>query len=152
MNITAATKISNLTTKELNIVVKEIVYWCFDNLKQPKRHRTFGGIKLTMPVMHVFISRKRGMNLNPKNNFRGEYNPFLNQIVIMKNNIDSLDDLIDTIIHEYTHSTQALGRYMKLNQKHGYWENPLEVEARMVAALNMDNCMFDVCKSLNPNY
>ena len=152
MKITASTPIKTLTSKELTTVVINTVQWCFDNLKQPRRHRVFAGIRLTMPEMHVFISRKRGFDLNPKNNCRGEYNPFINQIIIVKNNIDSFEDLVDTIIHEYTHSTQTLGSYAKKSLKYGYYDNPFEVEARTVAAIHTDDCVFDVCKLLNPNY
>lgn len=152
MKITASTPIKNLTSKELITVVNNTVQWCFDNLKQPRRHRVFAGIKLTMPMMHVFISHKRGYALNPKNNSRGEYNPFINQIIIVKNNIDSFEELVDTIIHEYTHSTQSLGSYAKKSLKYGYFNNPFEVEARTVAAIHTDDCVFDVCKKLNPKY
>ena len=152
MNITAATQIKDLSYGELKTVIETTVYWCFDNLKQPKRYRTFNGIKLTMPMMNIFISRKQGHDLNPKNVCRGEYNPFINQIIIVKNNIANIEELIDTIIHEYTHATQSLGTYMKKSLKYGYWNNPLEVEARTVAALHTDDCCFDICKALNPNY
>jgi len=59
MKITASTPIKELTSKELTTVVINTVQWCFNNLKQPRRHRVFAGIRLTMPEMHVFISRKR---------------------------------------------------------------------------------------------
>jgi hypothetical protein len=39
-------------------------------------------------------------------------------------------ELVKTIVHEWTHSTQRiLTEYQKLHRKFGYRDNPLEIEA-----------------------
>jgi hypothetical protein len=58
--------------------------------------------------------------------------------------------LIKTIIHEYTHYLQPIKtKYQKLAKKHGYYDNPLEVEARYNEINLYRNCFTDIKKILN---
>jgi hypothetical protein len=63
----------------------------------------------------------------------GYYCPILNEIVIYKETIMdyTVRKLIMVIIHEYTHSLQKVNKsYNKLYDKFGYWNHPMEIEAR----------------------
>lgn len=57
--------------------------------------------------------------------------------------------LIKTIIHEYTHYLQPVKtKYWKLAKKHGYYHNPLEVEARFNENTKYKDCFNDLKKIL----
>jgi hypothetical protein len=63
----------------------------------------------------------------------GYYCPNLNQIVIYKETFMdyTVRKLIMVIIHEYTHSLQKVKKsYGKMYDKFGYWNHPMEIEAR----------------------
>lgn len=58
----------------------------------------------------------------------------------------TLIDLVDVIIHEYTHHLQFEKKnsqrdFQKLLDEVGYWENPFEVEAREIARRNRKECL-----------
>ena len=61
--------------------------------------------------------------------------------------------LIDTVIHEYTHHLQFDKKscerdYNKNHHEVGYWNNPFEIEARMVAERNRESCLKWVLKQI----
>jgi hypothetical protein len=142
----STTNLTDLKPKQIKSVIMSTLDWCFTNLKAPKRSRTFNGVKIPMPAMSVFISKRKGSQHIPANDALGEYSPFLNQITLVPSNIGSVVDLVEVIIHEYTHSTQKLTDYYKLDKKYGYLLNPYEVEARLVAATYADVCCYEILK------
>ena len=89
--------------------------------------------------VHMGINRRRGesgvmvMNQSPNAEEKryGEYCPEYHVIKLFKNNIDNVRCLIETTIHEYTHTLQPVKtNYAKLYDKHGYDNHPYEIEAR----------------------
>ena len=62
--------------------------------------------------------------------FMGRYIPWLDKIEIFKNEHETLEGIIKTTIHEYTHHTQNMFEYKILLNQVGYSSNPLEIEAR----------------------
>ena len=50
-------------------------------------------------------------------------------IRLNKREIKSNTTLYRVLAHEWTHAQQSYKQYLKGN-KHGYWQNPLEVQAR----------------------
>ncbi len=53
-------------------------------------------------------------------------------IKIFRKDINNVDKYVKIFIHEWTHSLQKglKRKYVKMNIKHGYWNNPFEKEAR----------------------
>jgi hypothetical protein len=64
---------------------------------------------------------------------KGYYNSESNTIVIFNKAHRSFIDFIDTIIHEYVHSTQCMEQYTKLFNKYGYDKHPYEHKANKIA-------------------
>jgi hypothetical protein len=59
----------------------------------------------------------------------GEYDPKEHEIIIYWNNIDNVKELIQTIIHEWTHSLQPLTSRWKEYNAESYSRNRFEKEA-----------------------
>lgn len=60
----------------------------------------------------------------------GEYDPFEHAIYIYVCNCKTVGELVKTLIHEYTHSTQrVMTEYQKMYKKYGYQNHPLEIAA-----------------------
>jgi len=138
--ITASTKIKSLTHSQIGHITSDTIGWCLSNMKKPKRKR-YG---FSIPRISAFISKRKSYKEIPSNDARGEYMPYTNQIIVVPSNIKTVWELIETVIHEYTHSTQDLKVYQECNAVFGYWNNPYEVEARYEAALRTDDCCFDI--------
>ena len=64
--------------------------------------------------------------------FYGQFDPYLNRIMIFRSETETLDKYIKVFIHEWTHSIQKKLKknYLKMDSKYGYSKNPFEVEAR----------------------
>ena len=60
----------------------------------------------------------------------GEYQPDTHTIIVFKNNCKNVNDLIETTLHEYTHTLQPVAsKYFKMLKKYGYENHPMEIEA-----------------------
>jgi hypothetical protein len=65
--------------------------------------------------------------------FYGFYCPFANHIRVSTEECTTVGRLTSTFIHEYTHYLQPVRtKYVSALKEHGYWNNPYEVEARMM--------------------
>lgn len=112
--------------------------WCTDNL---------GTIRQSYQLkLHYYKHRKYG----------GWYVFDSKMIRIYVYDDLSLIDLVDAVIHEYTHHLQFEKKnskqdFHKLLNEVGYWDNPYEVEARKIAYQNKKACLkwiflnFDPC-------
>jgi hypothetical protein len=60
---------------------------------------------------------------------KGYYKVDKNVIVIFKKAHNTCVDLLDTVIHEYTHYLQNLHRYAVLSRSYNYYDHPYEIEA-----------------------
>lgn len=104
--------------------VNEVLRWCMKNMDYPTGHKYYPQVKI------CYYKTKR-------NRF-GDYASNTRLIRIFINNHSSVEELIDTIIHEYTHyldmpfqkDQKEYNRYLK--QK-GYYDNPFEINARETA-------------------
>ena len=70
--------------------VNEVLNWCMKNMAYPTGHKYYPQVKI------CYYKTKR-------NRF-GDYTSNARLIRIFINNHSSVEDLIDTIIHEYTHN------------------------------------------------
>lgn len=122
--------VTKIKKKDYNInvtkskFVNEVLKWCMKNMDYPTGHKYYPQVKI------CYYKTKR-------NRF-GDYASNTRLIRIFINNHSSVEELIDTIIHEYTHyldmpfqkDQKEYNRYLK--QK-GYYDNPFEINARETA-------------------
>ena len=74
----------------------------------------------------------------------GEYNIDENTITIYVNEIKNIDDLIETIIHEYVHYLQRPSWYTRyINMGYKNENNPYEMIAETIAINNLKQCKIE---------
>ena len=90
----------------------------------------------------------------------GEFIGYNNEIIVCPTAIDTIDEFIETVIHEYTHYMQSPTWYTRYaNRKieltveefadyllHGDPTHPYEIEADEVAKKNMKKCKDNILK------
>ena len=108
------TDTSTLTRTVINKITKETIMYCMQTL----------GVKSSLPLPTVSVV-KRGRSRR-----YGQYNIVKNKIEIHYNICGTVQMMIQTIIHEYTHYTQNMKKYNVLYSKFGYDKHPQEIEAR----------------------
>ena len=106
--------------------------WCWDNLGSSK----FQSHKKP-DIIYDWVT----------SDLLGEWVSSDNEITIYVNEIDSLKEFIQTIIHEYVHYLQSPSWYTrhwnrKPNQK--YFDHPYEAEAEVVAVMYWKVCKKDM--------
>jgi hypothetical protein len=108
------TDTSTLSRTVINKITKETIKYCMQTL----------GVKSSIPVPSVSVVKRVGSCRY------GHYNINFNKIEIHYNICGSVQMMIQTIIHEYTHYIQNMKHYHILYKKYGYDKHPQEVEAR----------------------
>ena len=114
--------------------VNTVIDWCKENLQYPKYHKYYPSVEIK-----YYINKKKCGDYSSKNRV----------IRIFINNHESLDELVNTIIHEYTHYLQMQRdinqqEYNKYNIKMGYINNPYEIDARKKAQFYTPKCIKDL--------
>lgn len=127
------TDTSTLTRTVINKITKETIQYCIATL----------GKKRCLPLPTVSVV-KRGRSRR-----YGQYDPKKNHIEIHYNVCGTVQMMIQTIIHEYTHYTQNLTKYDILYSLFGYDNHPQEVEARKNEKL-YSPCWKVIKKNLTP--
>ena len=130
--------LSELSPKQSNDLIHQILNWCIGNIYLKKGRR----FKPTL-----FISKRT------KTNNLGSYQYYNKKITVYILRHNSIEELCDTIIHEYVHHLQIRTskddiRYNRLTRLKSYWDNDYEVEARSIASKYSKKCK----KDLNFNF
>ena len=128
---------SNLTVEDLNIPKSKLIHlvndWCDNNIRTTSR---------TKPTIEIKYNRNK--------KYDGVYYPLTNTMVIYINNTNNLLKLTNTIIHEYTHYNQNRRgfnkKYEQYNNDIGYWNNPYEIESRLVSDKHQYQCLKEILK------
>ena len=119
--------ISNLTIHKTTFV-NLVIDWCHIHIPSKIKN------KPTFVVKYY-----------PTKNTHGVYNPSNNLIVIYVNTHQTIEHLVNTIIHEYIHADQRNRSFTKMydqyTQELGYWYNPYEIKARQEAAKYQKECI-----------
>lgn len=126
------TKLSELNKKKIKKIVNLTVMWSINKWGLNRRRKkllTVDFIWLNSDDMAVYHSSE-------------------NRIVIYPNMIRNIRDLIDTVIHEYTHQMQSLSNYNLILSKTGYSKHPMEIEANENALSNRAKCWKEIKKYL----
>jgi hypothetical protein len=123
-------KINVSKAKFINLVID----WCKQNMEHPKYHKYY-------PIVEVKYYKTKKVS--------GDYNSSNRKIRIFVNNHQTINELVDTCIHEYVHYLQMpfqtnQEEYNKFNKTRGYHKNPYEIEARKKAAFYTPKCIKDL--------
>ena len=103
------------TRKEVLRIGRQAERWCRDNMGLNSR-------KKFDPTITYYKSL-------PEDGCMGEYRYWDNEIIVYYNNTPTIKDLIQTIIHEWQHQLQPMTKYEGMDERHGYHNNPMEIEA-----------------------
>ena len=79
----------------------------------------------------------------------GEYRYWDNEIIIYYNNCGNIKNLIRTIIHEWQHQLQPMGKYEKVLDEIGYEAHPFEKEAEAAEEKHYKQLWMDIKPKLN---
>lgn len=109
--------LSNWTRTEKKLLSERVFRWCKKNMGINRRYK----IPISLSVVRN--------DYEPRT--YGAFDPAENQIILYHNKIRTLEKLVTTIIHEYQHSLQPVKSYYGIySVLYGYWDNPLEKDAR----------------------
>lgn len=127
--------------KQRRVRLEKVIYatldWCIDKW----------GLKDHNYELILDVSYKEHMVTGESD--KAEYDPTHNEIVIFPSQHSNIRDLIDSVIHEFTHQRQDLSNYFEILNKRGYSNHPLEIEAFEVAKKNRTLCWKDIKKIIN---
>lgn len=126
--------ISNLTIEDLNIpktkFINMINDWGYTNIKSNN------------PKPSISVSYYKNKKVS------GVYYSSNNSITVFVNNSPQLIDIVNVVLHEYTHSTQRTKGFDKLYNQYtedkGYWDNPFEIECREISKQYQYQCLQDL--------
>lgn len=132
-----------MAKKHIDIELKKLyanaaMKWCKKNMGLNKR-------KKTTPKISVRIRFKN----DDKKNWLGSYWANENRIIIYDSNCESLEEVVATVIHEYTHYLQSMKKYWEYFQTHYYSTHPLEKEAQRNELRYTKKCLSSIRKSIN---
>ena len=102
----------------------------------PKIKEYYGKGKLSFPTISLHsdiytrLSGETGME-GEESSSKAEYDETENEIYVYYLNVENEEDLLRSLIHEYTHYLQDISKFKKLyTQQYTYDTNPYELEAR----------------------
>jgi hypothetical protein len=109
--------------------------WCQENLGTNNKKR--GKIKISVRVR----PKKEGKYI-----FYGDFQSEDNKIVIYGLKDQSLDDIVSTVIHEYTHYLQSTKKYWEYFKTHYYSTHPYERQAKRNELKYTSECLKEIKK------
>jgi len=122
--------------EELKIsYTKMALDWCVENLGVNKRKRK----KLILEINDKDFSQSRII-------YYGKYCFYKNKIVIYISSCETIDDLISTMIHEYTHYLQSSSLYQYYSTCYYYSQNPCERQAKRNEVKYTKECLRELKK------
>lgn len=129
-----------MAKKNIDIEIKkqyaiEAVKWCRNNLGINKRKKN----KLKVSVRVNFKK-------TDERDFNGSYYSHENRIIIYDLNCHSLEDVVSTVIHEYTHYLQSVKKYWEYFKTHYYSTHPYERQARRNEEKYTELCLKSIKK------
>lgn len=136
------------------LVLLGLIGWVFEKKTTPISQLVISKssfIKLVLDWCHTNIDHKANrkpsivVKYHLSKKALGIYHAANNEIVIYVNNHQTIEQLTNTIIHEYIHARQRNRLFTKMYDQYtrdlGYWENPYEKEARREADRYQVECI-----------
>ena len=132
------------THKKLEELGEKVIDWCLNEFGLSKHYNDY-------PYMDIVMDEE---------GICGEFFSHNNQIIICTPALDTIDEFIDTVIHEYTHYMQSPTWYTRYANRKieltveefadyllgGDPTHPYEIEADEVAKKNTKKCKKEVLK------
>ena len=112
---------------------RQVEKWCRTNMGVNRRNKYY-------PTITYYKSYDGDMDM-------GEYRYWDNEIIVYYNNCGNVSNLIRTILHEWQHQLQPMGKYERIHDEVGYEEHPFEKEAEAAELKHYKQ----VCMAINPN-
>lgn len=103
------------------LYANEALKWCKKNMGINRRKRN-------TPKIYVRVRLEQEDKI--KKIVEGSYYSENNRIVIYGLNCNKLEDVVSTVIHEYTHYLQSMKKYWEYFQTHYYSQHPYERQAK----------------------
>jgi len=122
---------------------KQALNWCHNYFGKCKRKKR----KLLLKLSPKLKRKKRSI-------YFGEYSFYQNTLTVYLNNCKTLLDVVETVIHEYTHYLQPRTKYEYYLNVYSYTTNPFEIEAKSnekiygIKCLKIINNQFKISKSV----
>jgi len=131
-----------MAKKNVDIEIKkqyaiEAVKWCRNNLGINKRKKN-----------KLKISVRVNFKKTDERDFNGSYYSNENRIIIYDLNCNSLEDVVSTVIHEYTHYLQSVKKYWEYFKTRYYSTHPYERQARRNEEKYTELCLKSIKKSI----
>lgn len=122
-------------TELKKIYASKALRWCMDNLGVNKRKKTYP--KISVRIRFKSVEEKM---------CSGTYYHEENRIIIYDLNCKSLEDVVGTVIHEYTHYLQSTKKYWEYFKTYYYSNHPYELQARRNEVKYTKKCLRSVRK------
>ena len=123
------------THKKLEDIGEKVIDWCIDEFGLSKHYEHY-------PYMEIDMV---------DDCMCGEFIGYNNEIIVCPTAIDTIDEFIETVIHEYTHYMQSPSWYTRylnnltlnevIKNKH-----PYEIQAEQIATTNYIECKNNILK------
>ena len=111
-------------------IITDVLGWCIDKWGLNGRRTSKLGIEIDW-------DRNDGGTM-------GEYDYMDNLIIIYPRNNKNVRELVDSVIHEFTHQRQKMSKYHKVLKSTGYSDHPYEVEAFSIAKEYRKECWYSI--------
>ena len=132
------------THKKLEYIGEKVINWCINEFGLSKHYNDY-------PYMEIDMV---------EDCMCGEFIGYNNEIIVCPTAIDTIDEFIETVIHEYTHYMQSPTWYTRYANRKieltveefadyllgGDPTHPYEIEADEVAKKNMKKCKDNILK------
>lgn len=141
MKLNKYTLTSELTPSDISKIVRETIKWCKTNMGVYNRRKS-GSFKYRVRPMTKKELKEAGECM-------GRFYAENNTLVIFREHNDSVKEIIETTLHEYTHYLQPLSKYTALSVQYGYKKHPQEIEARRNERKYFGKCFSSVVSALN---
>jgi hypothetical protein len=114
------------------------IKWCRDNMGVNPRRKN-------LPKVSVRINFRKD---ETERFIKGIYYSSENRIIVYHANCCSIEDVVSTIIHEYTHYLQSMKKYWEYFDTHNYSTHPYERQARRNELKHTSVCIKQIKKYL----
>lgn len=129
-------KILDITRKRE--IAKQVLKWCKENMGINYRRKS-------LPKVSVRINFRKD---ETERFIKGIYYSSENRIIVYSVNCETMDEVVSTIIHEYSHYQQSMKKYWEYFEFYYYSNHPYEKEARKNEEMYTKKCIRSIRKYL----